>query len=75
MDASQAEASSGCEVTVALLPNKERIVALTSCHPIHQSQFDAVLDMAMDGCKKVYQELHSEVTTYLEQHHAIMSHR
>ena len=75
MDASQAEATAGCEVTVAVLPNKDAIVAVTSCHPIHQSQFEAVLDMAIDGAKLVYQKLLAEVFSYLQKRHAIMSHK
>uniref|UniRef100_A0A2P2I0A3 Exosome complex component RRP41-like n=1 Tax=Hirondellea gigas TaxID=1518452 RepID=A0A2P2I0A3_9CRUS len=75
VDASQAECSGGCEVTVALLPNKDKIVALHTCHPLHQSQFESVLDMAMHGCREIYKHMHGEVTTFLQQHHAIMSHR
>lgn len=75
VDASQAEGSGGCEVTVALLPNKDRLVALHTCHPLHQSQFEPVLDMALQGCRQLYEEMHKEVNTFLSQHHAIMSHR
>ncbi|XP_018017233.1 exosome complex component RRP41 [Hyalella azteca] len=75
VDACQSESSGGCEVTVAMLPNKQRIVALHTCHPLHQSQFDAVLDMALFGCQQLYQGMHAEVQNFLKQHHAIMSHR
>merc|ERR1712136_656727 len=61
VDASQSEANAGCEVTVAHLPNKDKIVAMTASHPLHQSQFDAVLDMAIMGCQRVYDEMKAEV--------------
>jgi len=74
LDASAAEGSGGCEVTVAYLPSKQRLVALTSLHTLHRSQYDQVLDMAVEGCKEVYETLNREVNTYISKIHNIMSH-
>lgn len=75
LDATNTEGQAGCEVTVSLLPNKESIVSLNSSHTVHRSQFEEVMDLATEGCQKVYQELFSQVEAYLQDKHAIMSHR
>jgi len=75
VDASQAEGSGGCEVTIAVLPNKNKIVALQTLHPLHMSQFESVLDMAEKGCNQIYDKIHAEVKSYLRKQHAVMTYR
>ena len=75
MDASQLEASGGCEVTLAILPNKDKTVAIQTLHPLHMSQFEAVLDMAQSGCFEIYEKIHSEVKSYLVKQHTVMTYR
>ncbi|XP_063866836.1 uncharacterized protein LOC135103866 [Scylla paramamosain] len=75
LDVTQQESASGCEVTVSILPNKGSVVSLDCAHTLHLDQLDEVVDLAMEGCQQVYKAMSQEVETYLQDKHAIMSHR
>ncbi|XP_071542730.1 uncharacterized protein Ski6 [Panulirus ornatus] len=75
LDVTNQESMTGCEVTVSILPNKGSIVSLDTSHTVHQDQFESVMDLAMVGCQQIYQAMLGEVKSYLEDKHAIMSHR
>ncbi|XP_027222932.1 exosome complex component RRP41 [Penaeus vannamei] len=75
LDVTNQETNTGCELTTAILPNKGSIVYLDTAHTVHRDQFEEVMDLAMAGCQQVYEAMHREVESYLEDKHAIMSHR
>lgn len=75
LDVTQQESVSGCEVTVSILPNKGSVVSLDSAHTLHLDQLEEVIDLAIVGCQHVYKAMSQEVETYLQDKHAIMSHR
>lgn len=75
LDVTHQETMSGCELTISFLPNKELIVSLDTSNTIHQEQFEPVMELAMTGCHQVYDSMHQEVESYLQDKHAIMSHR
>ena len=75
LDVSSIEVFQGCELTLALLPNKGTICTLHSSNTLHHSQLEEVLDAATTGCHQVYEEMHAQVKEYLQNQHAIMSNR
>ncbi|KAB7493624.1 UNVERIFIED_CONTAM: hypothetical protein RMT77_010195 [Armadillidium vulgare] len=74
LDVSYVETQSSCELTIAVLPNKETICSLHISNTLHQTQLDEVLKIAMDGCQSVYKEMHAVVREYMRNQHAIMTH-
>ncbi|XP_064079861.1 exosome complex component RRP41-like isoform X2 [Macrobrachium nipponense] len=75
LDVTHQETVTGCELTISFLPNKEQIISMDTSHPLHQDQFEPVMDLAIVGCHQVYDNMHQEVEAYLQDKHAIMSHR
>lgn len=75
IDVSYLETQFGCELTLAIMPNKDTICTMHSSNTLHQSQLEEVLLAAMTGCRQVYQAMHAQVKAYLRDQHAIMSHR
>jgi len=75
MDTTNIEGLRNVELTVGILPNKDSIVYVDTAHAVHQDQFESVMDLATLGCQEVYQAMHQEVCSYLQDKHAIMSHR
>ncbi|XP_076043412.1 exosome complex component RRP41-like [Oratosquilla oratoria] len=90
LDVTNMETINACELTVSILPNKGhgeddekkkgcksqgQIVSLDTTHTLHRDHFEEVLDLARVGCQQVYEIMHQEVQQYLQDKHAIMSHR
>ncbi len=59
--------SGGPELTVAMLPKSGEIVLLEMSQRFHVDHLNKVLDVALEGCKNVYNILDKEVRKHVAQ--------
>jgi len=65
MDVSHTEASNGVELTVAILPRSEQIVMMDMSARIHVDHLGKVLDVAIQGCKDIFQIVDQAVRLHI----------
>ena len=68
VDVSSLEATTGGpELTVAALPSTGEIVLLEMSQRFHMDHLDKVMEVALEGCRDVYNILDKEVRRHVSQ--------
>lgn len=62
IDLNYVEDSSGVDLPVALLPQSEKVVMLQMDSKLKIEEFEQVMKLAMEGCKKVHELLLESVS-------------
>ncbi len=66
LDISSLESTSGRpELTVAVLPKSGEVVLVEMSNRFHLDHLDRVMNVALEGCQKIYQILDKEVRAHL----------